>query len=136
MLTLEKFYMGRDKKFAAELTDEIKTNADILIAKVNALLKDLGWEKAVEVSSGWRPAGINSKTPNAAKRSSHMIGMAVDLVDDKDQTLGKKILSRPDLLKKHGLWLEALAATKGQYTNWAHLDFKARSPRDVQVFTP
>lgn len=137
MLDKTKYFMGRDKTYAAELTEDVKKNADILINKINSLLKDLNWTQTVEVSSGWRPAAINGATANAAKKSLHMSGEACDLKDDKDQTLAKLIMSKPELLKKHGLWLEHPEATKGKNTNWCHLDMSTkRSDRPVRVFKP
>lgn len=136
MINREKYFMGRDIKFKSELTPELEKNAEDTIKRINALLTDLGWTKDTSVSSGWRPQQINKETPNAAKASTHTICLACDLVDDKDQTLGKLILSRPDLLKKHGLWLEDLASTVGKHSTWVHLDSKQRSARDVQVFKP
>lgn len=128
--------MGRDIKFKDQLTPEIEKNAAETIKRVNALLSDLGWTKDTQVSSGWRPHAINKETPGASKTSTHTIGQGVDLVDDKNQTLGKLILSRPELLKKHGLWLEDLSNTIGANSNWVHLDWKQRSPRAIQVFRP
>lgn len=137
MVNEEKYYMGRDKAYSAELTDRIKSNAKDLISRVNALLKDLGWSKDVQVSSGWRPAAVNSQIANAAKKSLHQTGEAVDIVDDKEQSLSKLIMSKPELLKKHGLWLEHPEATKGKNTNWTHLDCsKVRKDRPVRVFKP
>jgi hypothetical protein len=119
-----------------EATDDVVENGAILVSKVNALLKDLG-SNASEISSGFRPSSVNSKTPNAAKKSLHMKGMAVDLADDKDQTLAKLIASKPELLKKHGLWLEHPDNTKGKATNWCHLDMsKTRTDRPVRIFKP
>ena len=136
MVTREKYFMGRDIKFKSELTPELEKNAEDTIKRVNALLTDLGWTKEVQISSGWRPQQINKEIPNAAKASTHTMCLAADLVDDKNQTLGKLILSRPDLLKKHGLWLEDLSNTIGKNTNWVHVDSKQRSARDIQVFKP
>jgi len=119
-----------------ELTEEVKKNGAILISKVNALLHDLGVESASS-SSGFRPSEVNSTTANAAKKSLHMICMAIDLEDDKDQTLAFLIASNPQLLKKHGLWLEHPTSTKGKNTNWAHLDMSpTRSDRPVRIFHP
>ena len=125
----------RRVQYASEYTDDIKNNAIKLLALVNQILSDLGIESA-DVTSGWRPPQINNKTTNAAKRSYHMIGSAVDILDDKDQTLAKLIASRPDLLKKYGLWLESPDSTHGINTNWAHLDNGARTDRPSRVFLP
>jgi hypothetical protein len=135
VITLDMHLMGREKTYASELSQEIINNINELLDKVNGLLFDLGVQKG-EVSSGWRPAAINAQTANAAKRSLHMIGKAVDIHDDANQTLGKAILCRPELLKNYGLWMEDLASTKGQNTNWVHLDIGSRTDRALRVFKP
>lgn len=122
-------------QFASEFTEDINNNAIKLLGLVNQLLNDLGIETA-DVTSGWRPPQINNKTTNAAKKSFHMLGMAVDVLDDKNQNLAKLIASRPDLLKKYGLWLESPQSTKGQNTNWIHLDYGIRTDRPSRVFLP
>lgn len=135
LITQKDYFMGRDETCKDELTDQIKSNSVILLNKVNSLLHDLNVERA-EVSSGWRPASINGSIPTAAKKSAHLEGMAVDLKDDKEQKLGKLILSRPDLLELYDLWLEDLDSTKGKWTNWVHLDTRSRSKRPIRVFKP
>lgn len=131
-ISLKEYWMGRDITHKSELTDEIIKNAENTLSKINALLKDLKWASPVYVSSGWRPISINSKVAGAAKKSLHTIGCACDIKDDANQTLGKTILKYPELLKKHGLWIEDLNSTKG----WVHIDTQKRADRDVQVFKP
>jgi len=133
VITPDAYLMGRDKQFPQELTEEITNNLIILLEKVNAILWELKIDKAT-VSSGWRPAAINAGVANAAKKSYHMIGKAVDIMDDANQSLAAKILAQPDLLKKYGLWLEDPASTKGQRTNWVHLDFGDRTDRPLRMF--
>jgi hypothetical protein len=125
-----------DRALDPEATETVVENGAELVQKVNALLKDIGSD-ASQVSSGFRPSRVNSATPNAAKKSLHMEGMAVDLLDDKNQSLAKLIASKPELLKKHNLWLEHPDNTKGVNTNWAHLDMsKTRADRPVRIFKP
>lgn len=135
IITLDAYLMGRDKQFPQEFTQEVLLNAITLLEKVNALLWNLGI-KFAEVSSGWRPAAINGAVPNAAKRSLHMTGKAIDIKDDKGQSLAGKILTKPELLKNYDLWLEDPAATKGKNTNWVHLDVGIRSDRPLRMFKP
>lgn len=111
------------------------TYATTLLERVNALLNELGVETA-SVTSGFRPTTINTKIVNAAKKSLHTTGKAVDILDDKDQTLGKLILSQPELLLKYGLWIEALESTTGKLSNWVRLDMGVRSERVVRTFKP
>lgn len=139
MLTMKR-YLTADNKYPerekhVEVTDEVKKNAEDLIKRVNALLVDLSISKVV-VSSGFRSSTVNAATPGSAKRSAHMTGRAVDLMDDKSQTICKKILSKPDLLKKHGLWMEDSAHTIGKNTNWVHLDTIERKDRPIRTFKP
>jgi DNA-directed RNA polymerase subunit M/transcription elongation factor TFIIS len=135
IITLETYLMGRDKLYPQEFTSDVVNNAKKLLDKVNNLLNELKIDKA-DVSSGWRPAAINSATKNAAKKSAHQIGQAVDIKDDKDQTLGKKISENPELLRKYGLWIEAITSTKGVNTNWVHLDIRDRVDRPSRMFNP
>lgn len=134
-LSLADLTMGRDSSYLSEYTLEIATNLQRLCDTINAFLNELGIKNKPKVSSGWRPAAINNSTKNAAKRSSHTVGLAVDILDDKDQNLAKMILIRLDLLKKHGLYLEDPQHTVGKYTNWVHLQLVA--PKSgKQVFKP
>jgi hypothetical protein len=125
----------RRKQFPKDFTPDIEANAKKLLIQVNLLLNDLGIEFA-DVTSGWRPPQINNKTTNAAKRSAHMIGLAVDILDNINQDLCNLIASRPDLLKKYNLWLENPPSTVGQNTNWAHIDLMTRQDRPSRVFLP
>lgn len=135
LITLEQYAMGRDKLYPTEWTKEVQDNAKKLLEKVNALLSELGIEK-VSVSSGFRPAAINNKITNAAKKSAHMIGKAVDIMDNKNQDLAKLVANSPILLRKYGLFMEDLNSTRGQNTNWVHLDIIERSDRPSRVFKP
>ena len=125
----------RRKQYASDFTDEINNNAIVLLDKVNSLLGELGI-KTGDVTSGWRPAAINSKTANAAKRSAHMIGKAVDLLDNDNQDLAKLVASRPDLLRKYELFMEDMNSTRGINQNWVHLDYMVRSDRPNRIFIP
>ena len=131
LIALEQYAMGRDKLYPLDWTDEVKNNAIKLLDIINTFLTELGIEEAI-VSSGFRPPAINNKTTNAAKRSYHMIGLAIDLKDNEQQNLGKLVASRPDLLKKYNLWLEDLNHTK----YWVHLDIGTRADRPSRVFLP
>ena len=135
VITPEAYLMGRDKLYPEELTQEVQDNLIILLEKVNALLWELKIQKA-SVSSGWRPAAINSTVKNAAKTSLHMTGKAIDVLDDGSQSFAFKILANPDLLKKYDLWIEDPSHTKGKNTNWVHLDIGTRTDRPLRMFKP
>jgi hypothetical protein len=134
VITLEKYLMGRADQYPRDYTSDIEKNAKTLIQRVNTFLEELGVDKA-EVSSGWRPPSINASTKGASKKSSHMTGEAVDLKDDKDQTLAKLILQNKDLLVKHDLYLEDPSSTIGQYTNWVHLQTR-KTASGNRIFKP
>jgi len=131
------FVTKKDRRvlYPNEYNDNIKNNAIKLLGLVNQLLNDLGIESA-DVTSGWRPSQINNKTTNAAKKSYHMLGMAIDILDNHNQDLCKLVSNRPDLLKKYGLWMEDHGSTKGINTNWCHLDMGTRQDRPSRVFLP
>lgn len=119
----------KDRLDNPELTEEVKDNAVILLNKVNQLLDELKITK-VTVSSGFRPSAVNAATKGAAKKSLHMTGHAIDILDI-DNKLGKLILTQPDLLKKYGLWMEDISATP----TWCHLDDSTtRKDRELRVF--
>lgn len=131
--------MGRDKIYPSEFTTEIKANAEKIVEKVNSLLAVMEAEGVpLEVhpqtlslvSSGWRPPQINQQVKNAAVRSKHMTGQAVDLYDPEG-ALDFFCLEGQASLAIIGLWMEHPVATKG----WAHLQSVA--PRSgSRVFYP
>lgn len=128
LITLKDYLMGRDELYKSEYTNEIRDNALLLLSKVNSLLTELGLTD-VKVSSGWRPVAVNQQLANSSKRSLHMIGLAVDL-QDKDKSIYKLIIDRPELLKKYSLWLERAEDTP----DWTHLDLGQRVDRPIRVF--
>ncbi len=116
MITLEQFWMGRDKIYAHKLGSDIRSNAIRTVSQVNHFLFLAVSDGGVEivrlpngslVTSGWRPSEINSKVPNAGKRSHHIFGRACDVHDPKgliDKWAASKVGIRA--LEKCGLWLE------------------------------
>lgn len=131
-------YLTASNKYPAranhpEVTEELTNNAVTLLDKVINLLQELGVDPdQKDVSSGFRPSEVNAAIKNTAKKSLHMTGFAID-IKDADGSLGKLIASRPDLLRKYGLFIEDLKHTKG----WVHLDMsKTRSDRPSRSFIP
>lgn len=120
MITLQDYWMGRNKTHTKELTADIVANATALLVKVNALLSEFRYAtkdtEQRKVRSGWRPPEINAATPNAAPNSKHMIGSAVDIADP-DGDLDEWCMNNTSTLARMGLWLEHPSATKG----WTHL---------------
>ena len=115
MITLEQYWMGRDKQFASQLTDEIRSNAKDLLERVNKLLAFAGREY-VGVTSGWRSPQINAGIKNASPTSKHMEGNAIDLADD-DGSLDAWCMNNQQFLVQVGLYLEHPMATP----RWCHL---------------
>jgi hypothetical protein len=107
-----------DRASSSALTPEVLQNLQQLLPLVNSLLSDIGWTNP-KVSSGFRPPEINENITNAAKNSNHMKGLAVDILDDHNQTLGH--LCTDDVLVSHKLYKESLQYTLGKNTNWVHL---------------
>lgn len=143
MISLKQYLMGRDATHAAELTAEIRANAQETVDRVNGLLKYAA-EDGVEVSevaSGWRPKEVNATTKNAAPDSKHMTGEACDPGDDEHRAFARWCLrntgplcyqsGRADLLAEIGLWMENPMWTP----TWVHLQTVApRSGR--RIFIP
>jgi uncharacterized protein YcbK (DUF882 family) len=139
MITIEQYYMKRDRAYANELTDEKRNNAAITVSKVNlliAMFQAAGVALQVRpdtqspVSSGWRPAKVNGITAGAAPNSKHMTCQAIDLYDP-DGDIDEWALANPKVLADIGLWQEHPAATK----SWAH--FQIVPPKSGnRVFYP
>ena len=140
MITLNDYYMGRDRTHGHLLGSDLRANAARTVESATALLvlaKTAGVSLEANprtgslVNSGWRPPDINSSTPGAAARSLHMQGLAIDL-HDPDGDLDDWLLDNADtVLRDLALWLEHPAATKG----WAHVQL--RPPRSGRrVFYP
>lgn len=133
-LTLEDWITSSDqypeRSRSPELTQEVKASASVLLTKVNRLLDQVGI-KNTKVSSGFRPSTINSKIPNAAKRSAHMTGLALDL-NDPDGLLKKLIVHESGLLRSLGLFVENPASTP----YWIHIDYVSRADRESRIFQP
>jgi enoyl reductase-like protein len=100
-LTSSGRYPERAK--SPELTPELLAAAQDYVDTANAFFNDLGVQPP-PFSSGFRPKSVNAKIANAATLSGHTLCIAGDYEDDKNQSLGKKIIARPDLLRKTCSW--------------------------------
>ena len=114
MISLSEYFMGRDRQYGGELTDELRANAQITVDRVNQLLMTFGEYRTV--NSGWRPAAVNAAVPGAASRSKHTTCQACDLNDD-DGSLDQWCLENPEILEGIGLWQESPESTP----RWTHL---------------
>jgi hypothetical protein len=114
--------MGRDKTYAREFTPDIMTNGLETVRRANLLLAAYehatGDARTRRVNSGWRPPSLNAGVAGAAKKSNHMLGLAVDIAD-ASETLDKWLMTPAGqtALADIGLWHEHPSATKG----WAHV---------------
>lgn len=118
-------------------TKIVSDNALELLKRVNALLTDyqIGGGKlrinpktkthvSGETGGGFRPLNY----PVGASKSSHKVGMAVDIYD-YDDNLKKWLMRHQDMLIKHDLYLE-----NPQFTDsWVHL--QTRKTRN-RLFNP
>lgn len=134
MITLQDYWMGRDKTYSKDLTADIQKNAEEIVKRANMLLSEFRfYTKDTEqrhVNSGWRPPAINASTPNAAQRSKHMTGQAIDIADPEGD-LDDWCMNHIDTLARLGLWLEHPSSTKG----WTHVQIVAPKSGN-RVFYP
>jgi hypothetical protein len=129
VISLEQYWMGRELLHAAELTPPVRKNAVALLFAVNELLRRAaleGVEPGIdehtgnEVASGWRPLGVNARTSNAAGKSSHIVGLGVDLQDHADRRLARWCLRNLDVLEELGLYMEDPRWSP----SWVHLQLR------------
>jgi len=62
-----------------------------------------------------------------------MLGNAIDIIDDKQQSLANKLT--PEILAKYNLYMEDKSATIGKVTNWVHLQTVAPKSKK-RIFLP
>lgn len=140
MITVADYFMGRDVIYKGECSAEIRANAGRLCARVNLLLSLAAMDgvfpgvdatTGTPVASGWRPAALNSCTPNAAAASKHITGNGLDVRDTSERTLARWCLANLEKLAASGLWIE-----DPQWTpTWVHFqDLPPKSGR--RVFVP
>ena len=121
-ISLPDYWMGRDLKFAAQLSPRIRANAELLVERVNKLLsrysEATGDDEERRVNSGWRPPAVNAAVKNAKPRSRHLTGEAGDLGDD-DESLDTWLMTEAGqkALEECELWMEHPDATP----RWCHL---------------
>lgn len=130
-ITLQSYYMGRDTTHAAELTPELRANAQRLLRAVNGLLEAILpiLQTPVKVNSGWRPAAVNAAA-GGAPSSKHLSCLAVDLNDPQGE-IGALLAARQELLSDRDLAIETPAYTPG----WCHIQLGA-PPSGNRVFQP
>lgn len=128
MISKDELLKGRDKQYASEYSQEVSDNLDKLLIPINQVRT--AWAKPMTVTSGWRPAAINSATPGAATHSKHMIGLAVDILDT-DGSLMQWVLDNLSMMKDLGLYFEDFRWTP----NWVHFQLGAPGS-GKRIFVP
>lgn len=114
MITVEA-YLSQHTGHEAELTDELRANAQVTVDKANQLLTAFG--EARGLRSGWRPQAVNNATPHAAHHSAHITCQAIDL-DDEDKRLQEWCAADKGAnLVPFGLYMEHPIATP----SWTHI---------------
>jgi hypothetical protein len=128
--TVNEYTKDRDKDHP--LTQEQSDNMHKLLQILDTFREKYG--KPLVISSGYRPAAINASI-GGAKKSNHIMCLAVDFVDDMNRTLAKWCVANTAILEELGLWMEDPRHTKGTNGNWVHL--QCVSPRSgKRIFIP
>jgi hypothetical protein len=118
-LTIEEYLGQHGAGHEDEITDELRTNAALVVARANELLSLFGEER--EQRSGWRPQAVNDATPNAAHHSMHITCQAIDL-EDSDRRLTEFCTANKNAqLVVLGLYMENAIATP----DWVHVQIVA-----------
>jgi len=122
MIELQQYWMGRDRSYPKELTDDIRANAAETVKRSNSLIavyqKATGDYRPRGVNSGWRPSQVNAKTSGAAKKSRHMTGQAIDIADaSKSMKIWLMTPAGQQALVECELWMEHPDATP----TWVHV---------------
>lgn len=126
-ISKNEILMGREIAFP--LDKEQEKNLDILLEKMNKIRDEYG--KSMSVSSGYRPAALNSGIAGAAKKSSHTLCMACD-IRDIDGSVRKWVLQNLKLIKELGLWIEDFRWTP----TWVHFQIRPASKRIFLAYDP
>lgn len=112
--TWDDYFKGRDRLYGRDLNKDIADNARITMERAEMLLERFGEHR--EITSGWRPRGINDATANAAQHSKHITAEAIDLCDPTG-SLDQWCMKNLPILEEIGLWTEHFSKTPG----WTHL---------------
>jgi hypothetical protein len=145
-ITPKHYWMGRDETHAAELTPEIRANGEELVRRISLLLGFAeadgvtpGYDQVTgtHIAGGWRPRGVNARTANAGKNSTHITGQGVDVQDTPSRDLARWCLANLDALETCGLYMERPQWTAGANNDdpWCH--FQSVPPKSgKRVYIP
>ena len=118
----------RGFKLTEPLNKTFEKNLIDLLTKINALRID--FNKPMIVSSGYRNPEHNAKV-GGATHSTHQSCQGIDIVDADGSLRRFCIANNNAILKKHGLFMEHPAYTKG----WCHLQTRKPQSGNI-VFIP
>jgi hypothetical protein len=110
MFSAQNYLKGRErhKEFQHEFTDQVKKNADRMIAATAEILSAFGSKR--DVVHGWTPKNI-AKRDGLDPVSPHHYAQAVAL-EDFDGRLGQWALLNIERLVEMGVYLQSLAETR------------------------
>ena len=119
----------KNREIEHPMTEEQEENMHKLLAVIDELRERYG--KPLKISSGYRPEAVN-KAVGGAKKSNHVMCLAVDFVDDpKTRPFTKWCVTNLPILEELGLYMEDPRHTP----NWVHLQLVA--PRSgKRIFIP
>lgn len=142
-ISLADYWMGRDRLYPEEFTQEIQDNGAETVRRVNIVLEAaasdgvptaLDQHTGTRAASGWRPKGVNARTQNAADHSRHITAEGCDVQDTRNRDLARWCLQNEDVLAEAGLWIERPQWTGGG-DPWVH--FQIVPPKSgKRVFVP
>jgi hypothetical protein len=105
-------------------------NMKLLCEKVLQPVRD-HFGRSIFLSSGYRSAALNAKTPGASSTSQHCTGEAVDIDMDGTEVSNKEVF---DFIKEH-LEFDQLVWEFGTDANpdWVHVSFESTGKQRKQV---
>ncbi len=131
MISMNEILMGRAK--LENLSTDIQCNIKHLHKVVNVIRQRYG--KPMTVTSGLRLPEHNDATSNAAKRSAHLTGEAID-VRDVDGSLMRWVLQNLSLMQELGIYIEDFRWTRSKTKGyWVHLGTRKPSS-GRRIFIP
>ena len=105
-------------------------NMKLLCEKVLQPVRD-HFGRSIFLSSGYRSAALNAKTPGASSTSQHCTGEAVDIDMDGTEVSNKEVF---DFIKEH-LEFDQLIWEFGTDTNpdWVHVSYESTGKQRKQI---
>lgn len=136
MITKQEYFSRRGVAITPNQIEALHiANAEFLISKVNqlwAVYEKENGNRPLIVSSGYRTKAINASIKGSAKRSNHMMGLAVD-IQDPQKTIQRWLKTPAGLkaLEDADLYCEDFSFTE----KWVHLQ-TTRPASGMRFFIP